>query len=380
MFSIAVPAYRQSQYLGDALASLAAQCPKTQVSVMDATPDDSVQRVVAEQNLKLAYARHGPDEGQSAAILEGWERTDGDVLGWLCADDCLFPDALAAVEAVFREHQHVDVVYGDGVLIDRDGHFIRYFPSIRRELRNIPRECCITQPSCFVRRSAVERVGGLRTDLAYTMDWDLWTRLYLAGCRFRYLPMPLSASRMHSGTKTTSNSRARLAEIWKHLVRYNSRRDALRSMAGFVLAPLMYSELGSGRYPTLGGVCRRLILASRRVRGTSHDVQSLYGLDVVSNGVVGQCQIHIPYYRQGLPTHLVVYAEPPVQLEAKHEGSLMPAFDPGSTAERVDGTFTFQLPIGAKRLRQSYAFVIRSPTRQPWTLRGARIMTRGTHV
>jgi GT2 family glycosyltransferase len=375
VFSIAVPAYGQSEYLGDALASLTAQSVSMQVSVMDATPDDSVQRTIAAHHLMLAYSRHGPDGGQSAAIREGWERTGGDILGWLCADDCLFPEALAAVGAVFREHQHIDVVYGDGVFIDRQGHFIRYFPSIRRDLRSIPRECCITQPSCFVRRSAVERVGGLRADLAYIMDWDLWTRLFLAGCKFRYLSVPLSASRMHSGTKTTTNSRARRAEIWQHLIRYNTRRDALRSMAGFLLAPLMYSELGSGRHATLGRMFRGVRSVRRRIRGTSHAVPSLYGIDIASNGVRGACEIHIPYYRPAPPTHLVVSAEPAVQLVAEHEGSLMRAVDPRSAPARGTGACLFELPISAASIPQGFAFAIRSESGQPWTLRGARIVS-----
>jgi GT2 family glycosyltransferase len=376
VFSIAVPAYGQSEYLGDALASLAAQSALTQVSVMDATPDDSVQRVIAAQSLRPAYVRHGPDAGQSDAIREGWERTGGDILGWLCADDCLFPGALADVAAVFREHQHVDVVYGDGVFIDRQGHFIRYFPSIRQDLRNIPRECCITQPSCFVRRSAVERVGGLRADLAYTMDWDLWTRLFLAGCKFRYVPVPLSASRMHSGTKTTTNSHARLSEIWQHLIRYNKRRDALRSMSGFLLAPLMYSELGSGGHATIGRMFRGVMSARRRFRGASHALPSLYGIDIVSNGVRGTCEIHIPYYRPVPPTHLVVSAEPAVQLVAEHEGILMRPVDPRSAAEWSAGACVFELPIGVARVRQGFAFAVRSERGQPWTLRGARIVSR----
>jgi glycosyltransferase involved in cell wall biosynthesis len=184
VFSIALPVVGQTRFLPDALTSIAVQTVPLQVAVMDATPDDSVQRVIDRHRERIHYSRHGPDAGQSAAIREGWCETTGDVVGWLCADDCLFPGALAQVAEVFLQHPDVDVVYGDGIFIDHDGRFIRYFPAISEDVGRLPWVNCITQPSCFVRRAAMERVGGVRTDLHYTMDWDLWVRLLLAGCRF----------------------------------------------------------------------------------------------------------------------------------------------------------------------------------------------------
>ena len=43
----------------------------------------------------VAYRRAGPDGGQSDAIIEGWDNLSGDILGWLNADDALYPGALA---------------------------------------------------------------------------------------------------------------------------------------------------------------------------------------------------------------------------------------------------------------------------------------------
>ena len=115
IFSVAVPVLGQAAFLPTALASLMAQSCPFQLAVMDATPDDSVQRALNGYAAILHYARHGSDAGQSAAIQEGWDHTTGEILCWLCADDYLFPYAFMEAEKVFRERPDVDVVYGDGI-------------------------------------------------------------------------------------------------------------------------------------------------------------------------------------------------------------------------------------------------------------------------
>jgi glycosyl transferase family 2 len=56
---------------------------------MDATPNHSVQDVLDNFTGILSYRRHGQDSGQSAAIQEGWDHTDGDIFASLNSDDLL---------------------------------------------------------------------------------------------------------------------------------------------------------------------------------------------------------------------------------------------------------------------------------------------------
>lgn len=85
LFSIAIPVFGQAHFLPAALSSVLAQTSRYQLAVMDATPDFSVQTVLKDYSKILCYQRHGPDSGQSVAIQEGWNHTDGDIVAWLCA-------------------------------------------------------------------------------------------------------------------------------------------------------------------------------------------------------------------------------------------------------------------------------------------------------
>jgi glycosyltransferase involved in cell wall biosynthesis len=382
VFSIALPVKGQAEFLPVALASIAAQSVTVNLSVMDATHDDSVHRVLAKCGVRVHYSRHGADRGQAAAIKEGWDRAPGDVVGWLGADDCLFPDALAMVERAFRDHPDADVVYGDCVFIDRQGGFIRYFPSISSDIRRITRDCCIAQPSCFVRREALDRLGGIRADLHFVMDWDLWTRLHLAGCRFHYLPHPLSASRMHPGTKTTSNSRDRLKEIWRHLHQHNPRRTAIRSMAGVCIAPLAYRELGRFRSDAPSRLISvvRAIGAARTPPKQRSDPP--YGLATGTNAVEARCTIHIPHYGDSAPTHLVVITRRDANLAASLDEialSQTVCTAPGRTdpsarhVRPATRRHVFELPAPRDGGRHAFRFDLWSSDGRAWALVHAQL-------
>ena len=321
IFSVAVPVLGQAKFLSTALESLAAQSPEFQIAVMDATPDDSVQRVLSAYAPLLHYTRHGADEGQSAAIQEGWDRTSGDIVSWLCADDYLFPYAFHEVEKIFRDQPHVDVVYGDSIFVNESGHFLRYFPAINSDISRIGRDCCVSQPSCFVRRTAMERVGKLNQDLHYVMDWDLWTRLFEMGATFFYMQKPLSAVRIYQGTKTSSKSSRRFSEIWDHLAKHTGYFRALRSLVSFHLIDFYYREFGS---PSVSIFKRFLfyafdtlqrILTRLTPRHTSHGT-TLYGLENRTNRVRGQCQIHLPIFGGRRLSSIVVVVEDARGLQA----------------------------------------------------------------
>jgi glycosyltransferase involved in cell wall biosynthesis len=273
---------------------------------MDATPDDSVQKVLENYRGLLSYHRHGPDAGQTSAIQEGWDNTEGDIVAWLCADDYYFPDALDAVKHVFASHPDVDVVYGDAVFVDERGRFRSYFPEIDSNISSISRGCCISQPSCFVRRTALETVGPLNSKLEYIMDWDLWTRLFRSGAKFHYLNKPLSVVRMYEGTKTSSRSWRRFLEIGRHLWKNSTPTVTVKSLIGFY-----HYDLRTCRVTTFERYLLRGMNLVRRQRKTRRspvgpDRRSNYGLSRYGNEVDRYADVFLPWYNRHPPTVLSI--------------------------------------------------------------------------
>ncbi|WP_434132501.1 glycosyltransferase [Methylocaldum sp. GT1BB] len=310
-----MPIFGQAQFLPTALASIRAQTSCFELAVMDATPNDSVQDVLDDYRDILSYHRHGPDRGQSAAIQEGWDNTCGEIVAWLCADDYYFPYTLNEVERIFVERPDIDVVYGDCVFVDQNGQFSGYFPEISEDISLIKRSCCISQPSCFARRTALEKAGPVNPDLHYIMDWDLWTRLYETGAKFYYMRKPLSAVRMYQETKTASGSKARYIEIFNHLRNNANLKHTMRSLVGFYYQDLLSKHASLRERIAFHGINLIRFIKSHLHRRSLPNGKTLYGLDSYSHQVQGECEIFLPWYKDAVPHELFIQCKGTANLD-----------------------------------------------------------------
>lgn len=163
----------------------------------------------------------------------------GGLLAWLNADDILMPGALQAVREAFNRDPSLDVFYGDSMIIDIDGTDMGRHGQVADISPLLLRSNIISQPSCFVRRSAVDRVGGINEHLHYTMDWDLWVRLYISGAKFKHTDVVLSKVYWGAETKTASLSVKRLGEMARIVFRHVGPWSAMKTVIATVLHGLL---------------------------------------------------------------------------------------------------------------------------------------------
>lgn len=216
------------------LRSIALQAVTVNLAVLDASRDPRVAAALDASGLDIQYRREGPDSGQAAAIAEGWRNVPGEILAWLNVDDLLVPGALARALAVLEADTSVDAIYGDSVIIGLNGEVLGVHGQVGEVGDGIAVVNCISQPSCFFRRRAVDAVGGLNESLGYSMDWELWIRMQRAGFQFRRISEHLSAVYWGVGTKTSELSPARVMELFAHTRRYSGLMDGLRMLIGVV--------------------------------------------------------------------------------------------------------------------------------------------------
>ncbi|KCZ58784.1 MULTISPECIES: glycosyltransferase [Hyphomonas] len=224
-FAFSVPIGSWHPFLPASLASLKAQGAGVNVALLDASDDPRVRALADAHDDWLSYRRHGPDKGQSDAIIEGWKNVPGDWLGWLNADDILMPGALDRVRARLSEAPDLDVIYGHSSIIDETGAMTGYHFNVEPPGPRLLQAGIISQPSCFFRRSACEGVGGVNVDLHYTMDWDLWIRMYEAGAKFDFLDAALSMVLWGEDTKTASLNKRRRDEL-QDIIQRHAPEDA----------------------------------------------------------------------------------------------------------------------------------------------------------
>ena len=267
-FSISVPVGSWHPFLPACLESLRAQGDCVRVALLDASGDERVKEIGRRYDDWLAYRRHGPDLGQTDAILEGWANVDGDWLGWLNADDLLMPGALAKIVQAQASDPSLQVIYGHSLILDEDAAMTGYHFNVKPPSDALLQEGIISQPSCLFSRAACESVGSLNRDLHYVMDWDFWIRMYKAGVTFGFVEHTLSMVLWGGDTKTASLNKRRRQELRTLIAQHApdaAQSGTFRAFAIHALADRMWPR------PLQEAMVRRLRRGGPRVFGLRAD-------------------------------------------------------------------------------------------------------------
>jgi glycosyltransferase involved in cell wall biosynthesis len=226
--TVVVPSYNQGRFIDETLASLLDQAyPTLEILVMDGrSSDDTVERLKRYgDRIKWVSEK---DSGQSDAIAKGFARASHEWITWLNSDDVQCNRALWAVNEVLTRHQNAEVVVGQGHYMDEDGGNPRPYPTIPvgpgiDVAKQMFEKGYLAQPSVFFRKSAYERIGGIDRSLRFCMDYDLWTRFAIAGCRFAACDVDVSGNRWYATTKSAGQTLDLLAEVAANQIKHFGR-------------------------------------------------------------------------------------------------------------------------------------------------------------
>jgi glycosyltransferase involved in cell wall biosynthesis len=226
--SIVTCSYQQGRYLDATMRSVLEQDgADVEYIVIDGGSADNSVDVIRRYEDSLHYWVSEKDDGQTDALIKGFQHATGDIMGWLCSDDLLLPGALELVTRYFEEHPEVDAVYGDSLWIDGDGNYIRPKKEMAfRRLAFLFDHNYISQPSMFWRRSLYEKVGGLDSRFNLAMDADLWER-FSQHTKIAHIPAYLSCMRYYPEQKTRAMHAKSLAEYDEIRRRANGPAPAL---------------------------------------------------------------------------------------------------------------------------------------------------------
>lgn len=136
----------------------------------------------------------------AGAIRQGFDALAGEVryISWLGDDDLLRPGALNLTSHFLASHPRTSAVYGACDYIDELGEVVwkNRSGSWAAPLLRVGPDL-VPQPGSLFRRSSYNQTGGLRTDLGWAFDLDIFLQLARFG-RLSYLPQTLAAFRWHA--------------------------------------------------------------------------------------------------------------------------------------------------------------------------------------
>lgn len=216
-FSIVTPCLNAARTLPATLESVSTQdYPFVEHVIVDGGSTDGTVDLL-ERSRGTRWISE-PDRGLSAAVNKGIRMAEGDLIGWLNADDLYRPGALATVAEAFKPHPSADWGFGRCGIIDENGREIRSavtayknFFLRRYSFRLHLTHNFVSAPATFVKRSAFDEVGLFDEHFKYSMDYDVWLRLGKRG-RPVFIDSELAVFRMAEGSLSMSGFETQFVE------------------------------------------------------------------------------------------------------------------------------------------------------------------------
>lgn len=254
--TIVTPAFNQADFLRDTIESVLSQdYPNIEYIVLDDGSTDETPNILASYADRFRWESH-VNMGQTATINKGWSMTTGEIITWLNSDDTFYdPTSVRQAVEYLADRPDVGIVFGDSMYTEADGTELEPTrPVVGFTYEKMVRSCenSIPQPSAFVRRAVIEKVGDLDAKYYYFMDWDLWIR---AGIYFgiEHVDAIWSTYRLHADSKTVAQSKKAAPELEYMYKKFFAREDVPEHLRAIEREAMMNMCFTSGGYYLKGG-------------------------------------------------------------------------------------------------------------------------------
>jgi len=260
-FTIVTASLNSERTIAATLASVREQdyAGELEHVVVDGGSTDGTLDIVRAAGLRFVSE---PDRGLTHALNKGITMARGEIVGSLNSDDAYLPGALTRVGKAFAAHPQVEWVSGRCPIVDEHGNeirrgvtrykeaFLRRHTYGRHLIHNY-----VSAPATFVRRAALQAVGGYDERFRYSADYDMWLKLGRRGDPLVLGAPPLATFRMAGDSLSLTGFESQFAEHVQNAREHGDGHRAAvalnRAASGAIV--LAYRALAHARGRTRAG-------------------------------------------------------------------------------------------------------------------------------
>lgn len=213
--------YNGEAYLEESIRSVLAQRSdqfELEYIMIDGASKDDSMKILEAHRGDFAHLVSEPDTGPANALNKGLKMATGDLVGWINADDHLYPGAIDRAVEAFHAHPGKSFFFGKCPIVNEQNEEIRkgitgfkeaFFPI--SSLFTLQCINYVSQPGSFFTGKALAAAGLLREDMKAAWDYEFMLRIWRQGggvC----IPHPQASFRWHPGSISGSAFRTQFKE------------------------------------------------------------------------------------------------------------------------------------------------------------------------
>lgn len=199
--SIVTPVFNQAPYLEQTIHSVLNQnYPNLEYIIIDGGSADGSVDIIKKYESRLSYWISEKDHGMYHALQKGFERSSGEIMAYINADDCYLSQAFSMVADIFNRFSEISWLTGHPTAMDESGRIVKvdaYRKWSKFDLLSGTEEF-IQQESVFWRRELWNKAGA-KIDNGFKLagDFNLWMRFFNFS-KLYSLHFPVASFRLRS--------------------------------------------------------------------------------------------------------------------------------------------------------------------------------------
>jgi len=182
--SIVILSYNQVNFLEESINSVINQkYDNTEYVIVDGGSTDGSRELILKYKDKLKIIFQEKNPGPADALNVAFKKTTGEICAYISSDDFILKDSLMKVNNVFNKNPDLDLIFGNGVLVDENSFFRKRLISRYFDLNMYKYErsliCC---QSTFFRKKVFDEIKGYNSE-----NWRSWDFEFVAdACKSKF--------------------------------------------------------------------------------------------------------------------------------------------------------------------------------------------------
>ena len=191
--SIITVTFNSVSVINDCLTSVRSQkYEDIEHIIIDGSSTDGTLSLLESKRDQFATLISEDDTGIYDAMNKGIQKSSGDIIGFLNADDFYTNnEVISKVVSTFKKDKLLEACYGDLIYVDQldTSKVIRYWKSSKFESGYFSKGWCPPHPTFFVKSSVYKKLGNFNLKYSIASDVELMMRfLEIKKINFRYIP------------------------------------------------------------------------------------------------------------------------------------------------------------------------------------------------